>query len=63
MQTVYQYPKGGTIKVDQEQARIIITTEGGTSASLGIGPQGVIELAQVMDQLGQDWLKAWRAEQ
>lgn len=59
MQTVYQYPKGGTIKVDQEQARIIITSKDGDSASLNIGPQGVIELARALDEVGQEWLKAW----
>lgn len=64
MQTVvYRYPKGGLIQIDREQACITITTESGNSASLSIGPQGVIELAQVMEQLGQDWLKAWRAGQ
>lgn len=63
MQTVvYEHPKGGTLQIDREQARITITTEDGSSASLGIGPQGVIELAQVMEQLGQAWLKEWRAQ-
>lgn len=52
--TVYRYPKGGTVQIDQEQPRIIITQVDGTSASLKIGPQGVIELAQAMEQLGRD---------
>lgn len=61
-QTSYSHPEGGTVQIDRGQARIIITTEGGSSAKLGIGPESVIELVQAMEQLGQAWLKEWRTQ-